>query len=247
MSRNDGREPGQLRPVRLTRRYLKHAHGSCLFELGDTKVLCAASLTDGVSGWRKGKGLGWVTAEYALLPASTHTRSRRESTTGGPKGRTHEIQRLIGRSMRSIVDMGAMGGEYTLNIDCDVIQADGGTRTAAITGAYIAVHDAFSTWREAGRITDLPLLDHLAATSVGMVDGEVLLDLDYSEDSIAEIDMNVVMDGQGRFIEVQGTGERTPFDRARLDVLLDLATAGIGRLIGMQETVITGGHDVYEL
>jgi len=245
MPRNDGRAPDQLRPLKLTRRYLKHAHGSCLFELGDTKVLCAASITDGVSSWRKGKGLGWVTAEYALLPASTHTRSRRESMSGGPKGRTHEIQRLIGRSMRSVIDMGAMGGEYTLNIDCDVIQADGGTRTAAITGAYIAVYDAFATWCEAGRITDIPLLEAVAATSVGMVDGELLLDLDYSEDSVAEIDMNVVMDGSGRFIEVQGTGERTPFDRQRLDNLLDLAGAGIDRLIAMQREIVTGDADVY--
>jgi len=245
MPRNDGRAADQLRPLKLTRRYLKHAHGSCLFELGDTKVLCAASITDGVSAWRKGKGLGWVTAEYALLPASTHTRSRRESMSGGPKGRTHEIQRLIGRSMRCVIDMSSMGGEYTMNIDCDVIQADGGTRTAAITGAYIAVYDAFATWREAGRITDIPLLDSVAATSVGMVDGELLLDLDYSEDSIAEIDMNVVMDGQGRFIEVQGTGERTPFDRKRLDDLLDLAGAGIDRLTAVQREIVAGGTDVY--
>lgn len=245
MPRNDGRAPDELRSLKLSRRYLKHAHGSCLFELGDTKVLCAASITDGVSSWRKGKGLGWVTAEYALLPASTHTRSRRESTSGGPKGRTHEIQRLIGRSMRSVIDMGAMGGEYTMNIDCDVIQADGGTRTAAITGAYIAVYDAFATWRDAGRITDIPLLDAIAATSVGMVDGELLLDLDYSEDSIAEIDMNVVMDGQGRFIEVQGTGERTPFDRKRLDDLLDMAGAGIERLVAMQREIVAGDSDVY--
>lgn len=246
MPRNDGREAAQLRPLRLTRRYLKHAHGSCLFELGDTRVLCAASITDGVSAWRKGKGLGWLTAEYALLPASTHTRSRRESMSGGPKGRTHEIQRLIGRSMRSVVDMSAMGGEYTLNIDCDVIQADGGTRTAAITGAYVAVHDAFETWRSAGRITDIPLLEQVAATSVGMVDGELLLDLDYSEDSIAEIDMNVVMDGRGRFIEVQGTGERTPFDRTRLDALLDLAALGVERLVAMQAEAVSGDADVIE-
>lgn len=246
MPRHNERSADQLRPLKLTRRYLRHAHGSCLFELGDTKVLCAASITDGVSSWRKGKGLGWLTAEYALLPASTHTRSRRESTSGGPKGRTHEIQRLIGRSMRSIVDMSAMGGEYTLNIDCDVIQADGGTRTAAITGAYIAVYDAFATWREAGRITQIPLLDQVAATSVGMVDGELLLDLDYSEDSSAEIDMNVVMDGKGRFIEVQGTGERTPFDRKRLDDLLDLAAGGIDRLIAMQNEVVSGDADVVE-
>jgi ribonuclease PH len=233
--------------VKVTRRYLKHAHGSCLFELGDTKVLCAASITEGVSSWRKGKGLGWVTAEYALLPASTHTRSRREATSGGPRGRTHEIQRLIGRSLRAIVDMGAMGGEHTMHIDCDVIQADGGTRTAAITGAYLAMHDAFTMWKDAAKIAELPMTDRVAATSVGMVDGVSVLDLDYEEDSAAEIDMNVVMDGEGRYIEVQGTGEQAPFDRERLDALLDLAAAGIERLVGLQDSVVAGTDDVYEL
>lgn len=246
MQRSDGRAHDELRQVRLTRRYLRHAHGSCMFELGDTRVLCAASVNDGVASWRKGKGLGWVTAEYALLPASTHTRTRRESA-GGVRGRTHEIQRLIGRSLRSVIDMSAMGGEYTLNVDCDVIQADGGTRTAAITGAFIAVHDALATWRDAGKIAELPIIDHLAATSVGMVDGELLLDLDYAEDSIAEIDMNVVMDGKGRFIEVQGTGERTPFDRDRLDALLDLAQDGIERLVAFQRRVMGEDGDVFEL
>lgn len=247
MNRSDGRAHDALRHVRLTRRYLKHAHGSCLFELGDTKVLCAASITEGVAQWRRGSGKGWVTAEYALLPASTHTRSRRESTGGGLKGRTHEIQRLIGRSLRTVVDMGAMGGEVTMNVDCDVIQADGGTRTAAITGAYVAVHDALATWRDFGKIAEVPLIDFVAATSVGMVDGVCMLDLDYAEDSIAEIDMNVVMDGRGRFIEVQGTGERTPFDRQRLDEMLDLASAGIGRLVDFQRRVIAGDDDVTEV
>ncbi len=247
MARSEGRAANELRPVRVTRRYLKHAHGSCVFELGDTRVLCAASITDGVSGWRRGKGLGWVTAEYALMPASTHTRTRRESTSGGPRGRTHEIQRLIGRSLRSVVDMGGLGGEYTVNIDCDVIQADGGTRTAAITGAYIAILDALSTWRDAGKITDIPLLDHVAATSVGMVDGELLLDLDYSEDSIAEVDMNIVMDGKGRFIEVQGTGERTPFDKGRLDAMLDLASGGVDRLVALQQRMAAEDTDVFEI
>jgi ribonuclease PH len=245
MQRAQDRPADTMRSVTVTRRYLKHAHGSCLFELGDTKVLCAASMSDGVAGWRKGKGLGWVTAEYALLPASTHTRSRRESTSGGPRGRTHEIQRLIGRSIRSVVDMSAMGGEFTLNVDCDVIQADGGTRTAAITGAYLAVYDAFRTWCDAGKIAQVPLLDNIAATSVGMVDGELLLDLDYAEDSVAEIDMNVVMDGHGRFIEVQGTGEKTPFDRARLDGLVDLASSGIERLVALQNEITSGDLDVY--
>ncbi len=247
MERLNDRAADELRAVKVTRRYLKHAHGSCVFELGDTRVLCAASITDGVGSWRRGKGLGWVTAEYSLLPASTHTRSRRESTSGGPKGRTHEIQRLIGRAMRSVIDMSAMGGEYTLHIDCDVLQADGGTRTAAITGAYLAVHDAFSTWRDAGKIKEIPLSDFIAATSVGMVDGVSMLDLDYREDSAAEIDMNIVMDGRGRFIEVQGTGERTPFDRDRLDGLLDLASAGIGRLVEAQRHMVAEDVDVYEL
>lgn len=238
MQRSGDRGADALRPVRITRKYLKHAHGSCLIELGDTRVLCAAMMSDALAGWRRGSGLGWITAEYSLLPASTHTRTRREVSMGAPGGRTHEIQRLIGRSLRSVVDMGGMGGEFTLNVDCDVIQADGGTRTAAITGAYIAVYDAFATWRDAGKIKEIPLLDAVAATSVGMVDGVELLDLDYAEDSNAEIDMNVVVDGQGRFIEVQGTGERTPFDRARLDGLLDLALIGTGRLVELQRRVI---------
>jgi len=246
MQRNDGRSPRDLRPVRMTRRYLKYAHGSCMIELGDTKVLCSAMFSDNIAQWRRGSGLGWITAEYSLLPASTNTRSRREVSLGAPGGRTHEIQRLIGRSLRTVVDMGAMGGEHTLNVDCDVIQADGGTRTAAITGAFIAVHDAFSTWREAGKIKELPLLDFVAATSVGMVDGVEMLDLDYSEDSNAEIDMNVVVDGKGRFIEVQGTGERTPFDRTRLDGLLDLAVEGTGRLIELQRRVIAEDLEVVD-
>lgn len=247
MTRADGRAPGELRPVRVTRHYLKHAHGSCMLEFGDTKVLCAASVVEGVAHWRRGSGKGWVTAEYALLPASTHTRSRRESTGGGLKGRTHEIQRLIGRSLRTVIDMGAMGGEVTLSVDCDVIQADGGTRAAAITGAYLAVHDAFVTWRDVAKITELPLLDPVAAISVGMVDGACVLDLDYAEDSVAEIDMNVVMDGRDRFIEVQGTGERAPFDRERLGELLDLASAGIGALVEFQRRVISDGSDVAQL
>ncbi|MDO9557550.1 MAG: ribonuclease PH [Coriobacteriia bacterium] len=245
MQRSGGRANDELRPVRLTRGYLKHAHGSCLFELGDTKVLCAANISEQVASWRRGSGLGWVTAEYSLLPASTHTRTRREVNQGAPGGRTHEIQRLIGRSLRTVVDMGGMGGEYTMNVDCDVIQADGGTRTAAITGALFAVQDAFARWRDAGRIESLPLIDFVAATSVGVVDGEVLLDLEYSEDSVAEVDMNVVVDGKGRLIEIQGTGERTPFDRKRLDELLDLSLAGAGRLIDLQRQVIAGGFETY--
>ncbi|MCL5887053.1 MAG: ribonuclease PH [Actinobacteria bacterium] len=247
MTRPDGRRPDQLRPIKATRRYLRHAYGSCMFELGDTRVLCAATITDGVPPWLKGKGQGWITAEYSLLPASTHTRSRREVTSGGIKGRTHEIQRLIGRSLRSIIDLRTLGGEVTLYVDCDVIQADGGTRSAAVTGAYLAVHDALSTWCDAGRIPEVPLLGQVAATSVGMVAGELVLDLDYAEDSTAEIDMNVVMDGEGRFIEVQGTGEQTPFDRDRLNSMLDMATAGIESIAAFQRRVIEGQGDVFEL
>jgi ribonuclease PH len=246
MPRSEGRGPDQLRHVRVTRNYLKHAMGSCIFELGDTRVLCAASIDESVAAWRRGSGMGWVTAEYSMLPSSTHQRVRREVATG-LKGRTHEIQRLIGRSLRSVVDMGALGGEVTVNVDCDVLQADGGTRTAAITGAYVALYDALSTWREAGKIPEVPLTEFVAATSVGMVDGVSVLDLDYAEDSVAEIDMNVVMDGRGRYIEVQGTGERTPFDRVRLDELLDLAALGTARLVEFQRALVTGAGDVFEL
>ncbi len=245
MPRRDDRSADKLRHVKVTRRYLTHAHGSCIFELGDTRVLCAATIDEGVSSWRRGSGKGWVTAEYAMLPASTHTRSRRESNSG-VKGRSQEIQRLIGRSLRTAVDMGAMGGEVTCTVDCDVIQADGGTRTAAITGAYIAMHDAFEWWVSAGKTPRNPILHNVAATSVGLVDGELLLDLDYAEDSVAEVDMNVVMDDAGRFIEVQGTGERTPFDRVRLDALLDMASAGIADLVAIQNAVLAGDADVSE-
>ncbi|HEX9094139.1 MAG TPA: ribonuclease PH [Coriobacteriia bacterium] len=245
MARASDRPNDALRPVRVTRGYLKHAQGSCLFELGDTVVLCAATVSETLAAWRRGSGLGWVTAEYSMLPASTHERTRREIGAGGPRGRTHEIQRLIGRSLRSVTDMAGLGGEVTLTIDCDVLQADGGTRTAAITGAWIAMHDALERWRLAGKIDALPLLDQVAATSVGMVDGEILLDLDYAEDSRAEVDMNVVMDGRGRLIEVQGTGERTPFDRASLDRLVDLATAGITRLADVQRDLVESGALTY--
>lgn len=241
MQRACGRATNELRPITVTRNYLKYAHGSCLIDVGDTRVLCAASFSETVAPWRRGSGLGWVTAEYSLLPASTSTRTRREVTLGAPTGRTHEIQRLIGRSLRSVVDMGAMGGECTLTVDCDVIQADGGTRTAAITGAFLAMYDAFCMWRSAGRIKELPVLDYVAATSVGIVDGVCCLDLDYAEDSIAEVDMNVVCDGRGRFIEVQGTAERAPFDRNRLNELLDLAAKGTSELIALQRRVLSEG------
>lgn len=231
-----GRRVDEPREIKITRGYLKHAHGSCLIEMGDTMVLCAANVSEGVGTWRRGSGQGWVTAEYSMLPASTHERSRRE-VGNGPGGRTHEIQRLIGRSLRTVTDMGALG-ESTVNVDCDVLQADGGTRTASITGAWIALHDALARWKQAGKIASLPLLDNVAAISCGLVDGELLLDLDYSEDSRAEVDMNVVMDGRGRFIEVQGTGERTPFDRERLDLMLDLAARGTTRLVDIQRQMI---------
>jgi len=244
MTRTNMRGANELRPVRITRRYLKHAHGSCLIEVGDTVVLCAANVSDGVGAWLRGKGKGWVTAEYAMLPSSTHERKRRETGAGGPGGRTHEIQRLIGRSLRTVTDMSALG-EVTVNVDCDVIQADGGTRTAAITGAWLALYDACETWREAGKLKTSPLLDRVAATSIGLVDGELLLDLDYSEDSRAEVDMNVVTDSHGRFVEVQGTGERTTFDRARLDSMLDLASAGTATLLEIQRSLIEEGSLTY--
>lgn len=240
MNRQNGRGPGEVRPVTFDRGYLNTADGSCMISVGDTRVLCAANMLDGVSAWRRGKGVGWLTAEYSLLPASTHTRTRREAVTGGQVGRTHEIQRLIGRSLRTVVDMGGFGGEYTMAVDCDVIQADGGTRTAAITGAYVAVHDALARWQEAGKISSLPLIDQLVAVSVGMVDGVLLADLDYGEDSAAEIDMNLVMDGQGRFVEVQGTAERVPFERSRLDEMLDIGQKAAAELLALQSACLEG-------
>ncbi len=234
--RSFDRLDSQMRPVNVTRDYLKNVMGSCVIEFGDTKVLCAATIEEGVGAWRRGSGLGWITAEYSMLPASTGRRTRRE--TAGLKGRTHEIQRLIGRSLRSVVDMGGLGGEVTVTVDCDVLQADGGTRTAAVTGAWIALSDALETWRTAGKVSANPILDQVAAVSVGLVDGRMMLDLDYSEDSVAEVDMNVVMDGNGRYIEVQGTGERTPFSRERLDTMLDLASAGIDELLALQREIV---------
>jgi ribonuclease PH len=245
MPRTDDRAPDALRPISFTRRYLRHAPGSCLFAMGDTVVLCAVTIADGVPAWRRGKGQGWLTAEYSLLPASTHDRTRREASTGRQSGRTQEIQRLIGRTLRSVTELGGLGGEYTVNVDCDVIQADGGTRAASITGAFLALNDALVTWREAGKIREIPLADHVAAISVGVIDGVPLLDLDYREDSAAEVDMNIVMDGRGRFREVQGTAERAPFDRARLDELLALGEAGIDQLVTLQRTAIAEGIDAY--
>ncbi len=238
MTRTDGRAADQLRPVRLNRGWLDHAEGSVLVEFGKTRVLCAASVTEGVPRWRKGSGLGWVTAEYAMLPRSTNTRSDRESVKGRIGGRTHEISRLVGRSLRGIIDTAALG-ENTLVLDCDVIQADGGTRTAAITGAYVALQDALSWMRGQGMLASGEVLtDSVSAISVGVVDGEPLLDLCYEEDVRAETDMNVVMTGGGSFIEVQGTAEGVPFTRAELDSLLELAGSGCLELASLQQNAL---------
>ena len=226
--RSDGRADDALRPVTITRHWLDHAAGSVLVEFGRTRVLCAASATEGVPRWRKGSGLGWVTAEYAMLPASTNTRSDRESVRGRIGGRTHEISRLIGRSLRAVIDYKALG-ENTIVLDCDVLQADGGTRTAAITGAYVALADAVTHLRTQGALAGEPLTGSVAAVSVGIIDGVPRLDLHYDDDVRAETDMNVVMTGDGRFVEVQGTAEGAPFDRAELDALLDLAARGLRR------------------
>ena len=232
--RSGERAADAMRPVTLTRDVMKHALGSCLVEFGDTKVLCAATIEEGLPGWRKASRAGWVTAEYAMLPASTNRRTKRE--TGSRKGRSMEIERLIGRSLRTVVNMRALG-EHTVTVDCDVIQADGGTRTASVTGAWVALHDALMAWVEAGKISRLPLTGQVAAVSMGVVDGLELLDLDYSEDSNAEVDMNLVATDSGEIIELQGTGERTPFDRTRLNRLLDLGELGISKLIALQNEV----------
>ncbi len=231
--RSDGRADDQLRPVTLTRNWLDHAAGSVLVEFGRTRVLCVASASEGVPRWRKGSGLGWVTAEYAMLPGSTNTRTDRESVRGRIGGRTHEISRLVGRSLRAVIDYQALG-ENTIVLDCDVLQADGGTRTAAITGAYVALADAVSHLRAAGALTGEPLVGSVAAVSVGIVDGVPRLDLHYDDDVRAETDMNVVMTGDGRFVEVQGTAEGAPFDRAELDALLALAEQGCSDLTRLQ-------------
>jgi ribonuclease PH len=232
MTREDGRTADQLRQVTMTRRWLDHAEGSCLVEFGKTRVLVAVSATEGVPRWRKGSGLGWLTAEYAMLPRATHTRSARESVKGKVGGRTQEISRLVGRSLRAAIDLSALG-ENTLAIDCDVLQADGGTRTAAITGAYVALADACA---HLGRSE--ALVRTVSAISVGIVDGEPLLDLAYTEDVRAETDMNVVATGDGDIIEVQGTAEGAPFSRKELDALLDVALAGCASLTAQQEAVL---------
>ena len=235
--RIDGRRDHEVRPVTITRGYLKYAEGSTFIELGETKVLCAASVEDRVPQFLKDSGQGWITAEYAMLPRSTKTRTPREGAAGRPSGRTFEIQRLIGRSLRGVADLSGLG-ERTIFIDCDVIQADGGTRTAAITGAFVALADALSLLKEQGVIKELLLKDHVAAISVGTVDGRILLDLCYAEDSIAEVDMNVVMTGTGKFVEVQGTAEETPFSKEQMDAMLALAAQGIKQLIHLQRRLL---------
>ncbi|MEV1285560.1 ribonuclease PH [Micromonospora sp. NPDC049679] len=240
MARPDGREPDQLRPVTLTRHWSIHPEGSVLVAFGDTRVLCTASVTEGVPRWRKGSGLGWVTAEYSMLPRATTTRSDRESVKGRVGGRTHEISRLIGRSLRACVNLKALG-ENSIVLDCDVLQADGGTRTAAITGAYVALHDAV-TWM-AGRklLAGKPaqaIHREVAAVSVGIIEGEARLDLCYLEDVAAEVDMNVVCTGEGDFVEVQGTGEANVFARDQLNALLDLGVAGCAELVQAQRTAL---------
>jgi ribonuclease PH len=235
--RPSGRNTDALRPVVINRHFTKHAEGSVLIEFGGTKVICTASIEDKVPGFLKGKGKGWMTAEYGMLPRSTHTRMDREAAKGKQSGRTQEIQRLIGRSLRAAFDLDAFG-ERTLHIDCDVIQADGGTRTAAITGAMVAAYDAFSKLLERGVISAIPVKHFVAAISVGVYQGNPVLDLDYLEDSGCDTDMNVVMTEEGHFIEVQGTAEGVAFDRATLNSLLDLAAEGISDLIALQKQVL---------
>jgi ribonuclease PH len=237
MQRPSGRRHDELRPVRLTRNYTRHAEGAVLVEFGDTKVICTASVDEKVPPFLKGKGQGWMTAEYGMLPRATNTRSDREAARGKQSGRTQEIQRLIGRSLRSVFDLAALG-ERTIQIDCDVIQADGGTRTASITGAFVAAYDALRWLRARGMIEELPVLDFVAAVSVGVFQGVPLLDLDYLEDSACETDMNVVMTGAGGFVEVQGTAEGKPFTREQMDTLLELARQGITSLVAAQKRAL---------
>ncbi len=239
MIRVQGRRWNEMRQVRVTRDFLPSAKGSALIEMGNTRVICAASLEDRVPPFLKNSGRGWLTAEYAMLPASTASRNTRESTSGTVKGRTHEIQRLIGRSLRSVTDLAALG-ERTIYIDCDVLQADGGTRTASITGGFIALVDAARRLREEGTIQLFPIRDFISAVSVGIIGGEVLLDLDYAEDSTAEVDLNMVMTGSGGIVEIQGTAETKPFSRDLLDRMIDAATEGISQLTDKQRDILGG-------
>lgn len=233
------RKADELRPLKMTPGIVKSADGSVLIELGETKVICTAKLVDGVPQWLRNSRRGWLTAEYSMLPAATQQRGQREAVRGKQSGRTHEIQRMIGRSLRAVTDMGVIG-ERTIYIDCDVIQADGGTRTASISGAYVALSIAMGRLREREKMAELPLFDSVAAVSVGVVEGKLLLDLDYEEDSAAEVDMNVVMTGTGKLIEVQATAEGEPFPRETLDGLIDLAAAGIETISGVQVATTMG-------
>ena len=237
LGRIDGRRRDQIRPVKVTRNFTKHAEGSVLIEMGDTKVICTASIEDKVPPFLKGKGAGWVTAEYAMLPRATHDRSPRESVKGKQGGRTLEIQRLVGRALRAVIDTGRLG-ERTIWIDCDVIQADGGTRTASITGSFIALADAVGVLKKKDLIKVNPLTDYLAAISIGKVGGQVMVDLAYEEDSHAEVDLNLVMTGAGQYVEVQGTAEKTPFNKKDMDEFLDLGWGAIRELVDLQKSLI---------
>ncbi|MBE0620186.1 MAG: ribonuclease PH [Burkholderiales bacterium] len=237
MTRPSMRQADELREIRITRGYTKHAEGSVLVEFGDTKVLCTASVEEKVPGFLRGQGRGWLTAEYGMLPRATNTRTAREAARGKQSGRTQEIQRLIGRSLRAVTDLSLLG-ERTIQIDCDVIQADGGTRTASITGAYVAAHDAATLLLQRGLIANAPMRDFVAAVSVGVYQGATVLDLDYAEDSACDTDMNVVMTGSGGFVEVQGTAEGAPFSRQDMDALLMLAQNGIAQLVAMQKKAL---------
>ena len=237
-TRIDGRQPDELRPITFERDFTEMADGSVLVSFGRTRVLCTASVDEDVPRWMRGTGKGWVTAEYSMLPGSSPERIRREVKDGKPSGRTQEIQRLIGRSLRAVVDMAALGERQVL-LDCDVLQADGGTRTASICGAWVALHDACTRLVAAGKLTGHPVVEPCAAISVGIVGGIPLLDLPYTEDSVAEVDMNVVMTGSGRFVEVQGTAEGMAFSRGELDSLLGLAEAGIGEIVALQQEVVS--------
>ncbi len=239
MPRVDGRTADELRPCRITRNYIKHAEGSCLIEMGDTRVVCTATVEERVPLWRKGQGAGWVTAEYGMIPRSCKERNQREASRGGPGGRTFEIQRLVGRALRSVVDLEAMG-ERTIWLDCDVIQADGGTRTASVTGAFVALWDAFGWMVENRMLERRPITQYLAAVSVGIVSGTELLDLCYEEDCLAQVDLNLVMTADGKIVEVQGTAEAAPFGKDRLFKMLDLGERGIRQLMAIQKKALEG-------
>jgi ribonuclease PH len=243
MTRRDGRGNSDLRRVRITKDYIKYAEGSCLIEFGNTKVISTASVEDGVPPFLRGKGTGWITAEYSMIPRSCRSRVPRESSKGKLGGRTHEIQRLIGRSMRAVADMSKLG-ERTIWMDCDVIQADGGTRCAGITGSFVALSLALAALKKEGVITEVPLSDYVAAVSVGIMDGKSMLDLDYEEDSGADVDMNIIMTGSGKFIEVQGTAEKQPFAKSDMEKLIALAKKGIDELIAIQKKALKGILDI---